>query len=181
MSALHVPLIAQTGDSVHHPVRGDRNADGAQPALRVGGRPLGRRFGLAIPRPALRRQPADRHCRRHGSQPASGRTRWHGRRSSKPLSQGEQQERFRCAHPLAETARRRTASPSSAHKTTARRGLQLSQAVFIQIGNSGDIIERIDAGQATLEDGQMGRRRCDDPAAAARRPNRSAGWRSRPV
>ena len=39
-------------------------------------------------------------------------------------------------------------------KNTARRGLQLNEAVFIQIGPSGDIVERIDARQANLEPGK---------------------------
>jgi lipopolysaccharide export system permease protein len=39
-------------------------------------------------------------------------------------------------------------------KSTAERGLQLNEATFIQIDNSGEIIKRIDARQANLEDGK---------------------------
>lgn len=39
-------------------------------------------------------------------------------------------------------------------KTTAQRGLQLNQATFIQIDASGEITERIDAQQAILKDGK---------------------------
>ncbi len=39
-------------------------------------------------------------------------------------------------------------------KSTSQRGLQLTGATFIQISHSGDIVERIDASKAVLEDGR---------------------------
>lgn len=38
-------------------------------------------------------------------------------------------------------------------KNTARRGLLLSQATFLRIGEDGDIVERLDARRAVLDDG----------------------------
>lgn len=39
-------------------------------------------------------------------------------------------------------------------KNTAQRGLQLAEATFIQIDRDGDIVKRIDAGEANLESGK---------------------------
>ena len=59
-------------------------------------------------------------------------------------------EQFRRAHSLAQAARPATASPSSEPRALPQHGLQLNQATFVQIDLSGEIVDRIDARQATL-------------------------------
>ena len=58
-------------------------------------------------------------------------------------------------------------------KSTAQHGLQLNEATFIQIDRSGEIVDRIDARQATLGDGVWRARRRRAQARAAERPNGS--------
>ena len=91
-------------DSLHHPVFGDRHADGAQPPLRTRGRPLCRRFGMAVPGAAVPGEHADRHARRHRLQPARGACAGVGATAgSLVFRRGAEQ--FRRAHSVAAAAR----------------------------------------------------------------------------